>query len=119
MQSKAATVEAYIAEAPAGRQPYLKRLRQVFLECLPGYMEMMDYGMAVYRKGADDGTAFANQKQYISLYINENVVRANRSALAGLSVGKVCIRYANPKKINFDLNRRLLKETVRADSAAG
>lgn len=117
MQSKAATVEEYIREASDQRRPYLQRLRQLCLECLPGFTEEMAYGMAVYRKSAEDGAAFANQKQYISLYIHEDVVRANRAALAGLSVGKVCIRFPNPKKMDFELIRQLLEETRHAASA--
>jgi len=118
MQSSATTVDAYIAEAPADRQPALQRLRALCLECLPDYEERMAYGMPAYDRDGD-GVAFASQKHYISLYIlKQDVLDAHRAELAGLSLGKGCIRYTKPAKIDFDLVRRMLEES-RASTGPG
>lgn len=114
MQSKAKDVETYIQEAPAERREHLSRLRALCLEVLDGCEEVMEYGMPVYKRDGVGEVAFANQKQYISLYIKADVVNENRPLLSGLSVGKVCIRYASLKKMDFDVVRKLLEDTVRS-----
>ncbi len=46
MQSKATTVEEYLAELPAERREALQTVRAVILKNLPkGYAEGMQYGM--------------------------------------------------------------------------
>ena len=49
MQSKAATVEAYLAELPEDRREAIEAIRKVILKNLPkGYEEGMLYGMIGY-----------------------------------------------------------------------
>lgn len=120
MQSKAKDVTTYIQEAPAERQPYLEKLRALCREVLEGYDEVMEYGMAGYTRSGSDGVGFASQKQYISLYfVDVEVIEANRELLKGLSVGKCCVRYGSMKKMDFDVIRKLLEDTVRAEGEAG
>lgn len=69
MQSKAKDVTTYIQEATAERQTYLAKLRELCLEVLTGYQEGMDYGMPSYKQNGTIEVGFANQKNYISLYI--------------------------------------------------
>jgi uncharacterized protein YdhG (YjbR/CyaY superfamily) len=115
MQSKAKDVTTYLREAPADRQAALTMLRELCLEVLTGYEEGMDYGMPGYKKNGVSEVGFASQKNYISLYIlKEDVVQANRALLKGLSVGKGCIRYSNPKKMDMDVIRKLLVDTVQS-----
>ena len=115
MQSKAKDVTTYLQEAPADRQAHLTKLRELCLEVLTGYEEGMDYGMPGYKKNGVGEVGFASQKHYISLYIlKEEVVQANRALLKGLSVGKGCIRYSNPKKMDMDVIRKLLVDTVQS-----
>lgn len=111
MQSKAPDVESYIREAPAERQAALTRLRELCLRTLKGYTEVMTYGMPGYvAPGATEGAVgFASQKQYIALYIlKQPALEAHRAALAGLSVGKGCIRYRRPEQIDWAVVRKLL-----------
>jgi uncharacterized protein YdhG (YjbR/CyaY superfamily) len=117
MQSDAKTVTEYLQEVPEARREALTKLRALCLEALPGYEEVMDYGMPGYTRNGVDGVGFASQKNYISLYIlNQDVLDANRDALQGLSVGKCCIRYSNPKKMDFAVIRKLLEETAASSS---
>jgi len=117
MQSSAKDVTTYIQEAPAERQEYLAQLRELCLEILTGYEEVMEYGMPGYKKNGTGEVGFASQKNYISLYIlKEDVVQANRELLKGLSVGKGCIRYSNLKKMDKGVIRKLLVDTVNSNS---
>lgn len=51
-------------------------------------------------------------KSYISLYIlRQDALGAQRPFLTGLSVGKGCIRYARPDKIDFAVVRKMLIAT--------
>ena len=117
MQSKAKDVTAYILEATAERQAYLAKLRELCLEVLTGYEEGMEYGGPCYKHNGAIQVGFANQKHYISLYLlKEDVVQANREWLTGLSVGKGCIRFSNLKKMDMDVIRKLLADTVKSKS---
>ena len=118
--SKAATVDAYIAEAPAERRPWLERVRDLARRTLLGFEEKMAYGMPVYQRGDEPGGfAFASQKQYVALYItNPAVVAKNAEALAGLDMGKSCLRFRDPEGIDFALLEQLLADT-RDTPAAG
>ncbi len=118
MQSIATDVTSYLQELPDDRRVSLAQLRQLCLHTLEGYEEGMDYGMPSYKKNGVVEVAFASQKNYISLYIlKEAVVGAHRAQLAGLNVGKSCIRYTKPAKIDFVVVEQLLSAT--RDSAGG
>ena len=56
--------------------------------------------------------AFAKQTQHLSLYIlKQPVFDAHRADLAGLSLGKGCIRYRQPDQINWRVVESLLADT--------
>jgi hypothetical protein len=50
--------------------------------------------------------------------LKEEVVQANRALLKGLSVGKGCIRFSNLKKMDLEVVRKLLVDTVNSKSKA-
>jgi len=117
MQSTAQTVEAYIAEAPVERRAVLIKLRDLCRGILQGYEEAMEYGMPVYKKNGVDEVGFASQKNYISLYIlKQEALAPYRPLLTGISVGKGCIRYPKPEKIDFEVVEKLLRATVQSTS---
>ncbi len=69
VQSKAATVDDYIAEAPPERREALAKVREIAGRELAGCEERMMYGMPAYVRADGSGFAFASQKQYIALYV--------------------------------------------------
>ena len=116
MQSNANSVDDYIAEATPERQPALRAIRSICRELLPGYDERMAYGMAAYFKGEKGEVAFANQKQTISVYVLKvEVLKAHKPLLAGLNVGKSCIRYPNPARIDLAVLRTLLSAVAASN----
>ena len=119
MQSKASNVETYLADVPPDRRACLIRLRDLCLATLSGYEEGMDYGMPCYKKGGTPEVAFASQKSYISLYIMKKaVVDAHRDALQSASIGKGCIRFSKPEKIDFAVVEKMLSETASSHEEA-
>ncbi len=116
MQSKAKEVDQYLKEVPEERVEALKKLRQLCRDMLSGYEENMEYGMPSYSKDGVVEVAFASQKNYISLYIlKEPVMDKHRPTLTGLNLGKGCIRYTKPEKIDFEIVAKLLTDTLYSD----
>jgi uncharacterized protein YdhG (YjbR/CyaY superfamily) len=113
MQSDAKDVATYLQELPRERQECLRTLRNLCRSTLTGYDEGMDYGMPCYKKNGSVQVAFASQKNYISLYIlKAAVVNANRQLLKGLNVGKSCIKYTKPDRVDFSIVKKLLSDTL-------
>ena len=118
MQSDAKKVDEYLAEVPDERKEALVRLRQLCLDTLAGYEESMEYGMPSYKvPDSEVEVAFASQRNYISLYVmKEAVLNEYRPALEGLNLGKGCVRYTKPEKMDFEVIEQLLAASRDSDS---
>ena len=115
MQSKAADVPTYLKELSEPRRAVLTKLRRVCRESLKGYEESMAYGMPVYKLKGVVEVGFASQVQYISLYaMKREVVDRYRESLPGCQIGKGCIRFRNPEKIDFEVVRKLLVDIAKS-----
>jgi uncharacterized protein YdhG (YjbR/CyaY superfamily) len=112
MRSDATTVARYIAEQPKQWQPTLKLLRAACKKRLPGYIEGIAHGMPSYARAGQIEVGFAKQARHLSLYVmKQPVFEAHRSELAGLSLGKGCIRYRQPEQVDWAIVSRLLADT--------
>ena len=133
MQSKATTVEEYLAELPKDRRDALEAIRRIILENLPkGYEEGMQYGMigyfvphSVYPPGYHCDpkqplpfAGLASQKNHISIYLM--CIYSDRKheawfreawAKTGkkLDMGKSCVRF---KKID-DVLLKVIGQAVK------
>ena len=117
MQSTAKDVTAYLEEAPVERKTALEELRRLCLANLKGFEESMQYGGPCYSRNGVVEVGFASQKHFIGLYIlRTDVMKAHKEMLKikGVSLGKGCIRYSKPEKIDFKVVKSLLKATVRS-----
>ncbi len=128
MQSKAKTVDAYLAELPADRRTALSAVRKVILANLDksGYEEGMTYGMigyyvphrvfpAGYHCDPKQPVPFVNlgsQKNYISLHMMglygdsahaKWFTEAWAKTGKKLDKGKACIRFKNLEDIALDV----------------
>ncbi len=102
MQSDAIDVDSYLAGVPDGRRAVLTELRDACRGLLAGFAESMSYGMPAYSRDGITEVAWASQKRYISLYVmRTDILDAHRGQLAGLDVGKGCIRYRSPAAVDF------------------
>ena len=62
--------------------------------------------------------AFASQKHYMSFYLLDGeIVEKNRHLLAGLSVGKGCIRFKDISKLPEPTIRAMLREAAITNEA--
>ena len=113
MTSSANTVDQYLEEVPGERRQALTRFRALCRERLVGFTEDMRYGMPSYSRDDTVEVAFASQKQNIALYVlRTNVLDRHRDAFSKSAVGKGCVRYRNPDKIDFARVGQMLDETV-------
>jgi uncharacterized protein YdhG (YjbR/CyaY superfamily) len=114
MQSTAQNVTIYLNEIPAEREPALAKLRDLCCFLLKDFEESMTYGMPSYSRNGEVEVAFASQKNFIALYIlRTDVMNTHRDLLKvkGVSLGKGCIRYTKPEKIDFKVIVMMLKAT--------
>lgn len=87
-------------------------LRHLRRKVLKGLEERMAYGGRCYATNGTIEVGFASQKCYISLCIpRQDALETQRPFLKGLSVGKGCIRYTRPDRIDFAVVERLLGAT--------
>lgn len=141
MQSKAATVDQYMAELPPDRRAALEILRDVFRRNIDtSAVEVMGYGLpgfaiphSVYPLGyhCDPSqplplAGWASQKQYMSMYLfclycDEKLkswfTDAWRKAGKKLDMGKGCIRFRSIDDVPLDvvaecLRRMTVKRTI-------
>jgi len=113
MQSDAVDVDRYVEEISGPRKPVIRALREACRAELTAFTEAMAYGMPGYSRDGQIEISFANQKQYISLYVTRtDVMAAHRDRLAHLDVGKSCIRYRKPEDVDLDVVRSILRATA-------
>ena len=133
MQSKATTVDAYLAELPEERREAISSIRGVILKNLPnGYEEGMQWGMigyyvphSLYPAGYHcqpeeplPVASLASQKNHMAfyglgLYINEAQARwfVEEWNKAGkkLDMGKSCVRFKTLDDVALDVIGRAIK----------
>ncbi len=128
MQSKATTVDAYIAELPEDRQKIINEFRKVIKKNMPkGFQECMNYGMigwvvphtkypSGYHCNPKDPLPFmglASQKNsvnfyHMGIYGDPKLLKWFTEAHAKaspkkLDMGKSCVRYKKQEDIPFTL----------------
>jgi uncharacterized protein YdhG (YjbR/CyaY superfamily) len=113
VRSDAATVDAYLAAVPEDRRDRRWLIRRLCLVHLPDHGEAMQWGMPVYRRSGRAEFAWASQNRYISVYVMKpGAVAANAERLAGLDMGKGCLRLKPLAAVDSDLIGALLDATA-------
>lgn len=141
MQSAAASVDAYLDEAPADRQAALRQLRALLRDRLTplGFEEGMSYGMVGYvvphsrypagyhcdPKLPLPFLSFASQKASINLYHMGLYAQPElmawfqaehaKASPHKLDVGKSCVRYKKPEHLPYELIDRLAQRMSASD----
>ncbi len=139
MQSKAATVAAYLKALPAERRKALQEVRKVIKAHLPkGYKEVMQYGMISYvvplsvypagylndKKTPLPYAALAAQKHHLAVYLmniyadkdaSKWFTEAYRKSRKKLDAGKSCVRFKKLEDLPLDvIGKAVARHTVSA-----
>lgn len=136
MQSKAVTVEEYLAGLPEDRKHIISEMRRIILENIPeGFAEVMSYGMvgyvvphAIFPAGYHCDPKLplpfinlASQKNYIALYhmgmyegrllewFKEEWAKVSKKKL---DMGKACIRFKKPEDVPLQLIGELVSRVT-------
>lgn len=112
MSEKVQNVDEYLESLVPERRAALTEVRRVIQATVPGAQETLKYRMPTYEYADGALCAFASQKQYMSLYMDTELVEKHREELAGLDVGKSCIRFRKLEKLPLDTVQTILQETV-------
>jgi hypothetical protein len=123
-QSKASTVEEYLAELPDHRKETIAAVRKVILDNLPaGYEETIQYGMISYVIPRErypktyngqplSYLSLASQKNHVSLYLmcvygdsetERWFAEGFRASGKKLNRGKSCVRFKHIEDLPVDL----------------
>jgi uncharacterized protein YdhG (YjbR/CyaY superfamily) len=102
-----------VRSLPATRRAPIQRLREIIQRELPGYREGIEYGMPFYRLGPTEGFAFASRSSGVSVYVGGRVLSTFRTELAKEDLGKGCIRYRHPERIDWELLTRIVRSMAR------
>jgi uncharacterized protein YdhG (YjbR/CyaY superfamily) len=112
MSRKNPDVDEYMEKLEPRRRDALAQLRSLIVTTAPDAIETMRYKMPTYEYGDGVLCAFASQKQYMSLYMEVAVVEEQKAALAGLNIGKSCIRFTSLEKLPLEQVQVMLNQTV-------
>ena len=119
MTGKSTQVDDYMVELEPTRRAALDEVRALILETVPDAKETLKYRMPTYEYRGGVLCAFASQKQYMSLYMDTELVAKHRAELAGLNVGKSCIRFRKLEKLPLATVRIILEETLQRPEYRG
>lgn len=134
MQSKATSVQAYLAELPPDRRAAMEAVRKVIRANLDkDYIENMSYGMIAYcvphrvyppgyhcnPRQALPFAALASQKQYMSVYLCVFMSPAREAWFRAawkktgkkLDMGKSCIRFRKLDDLALDVIGAFIRRT--------
>ena len=124
VQSKAKTVDEYLASLPADRRDAISRVREVILKNLPaGFEEMMEFGMIgyaiplsrfpkTYNGHPLPVAGLASQKQYMAVYLMcvygekkvlDWFVKEYKATGKRLDMGKSCVRFRKVDDLPLDV----------------
>lgn len=116
MPEKPATVEEYISSLEPERRDILTSLRELVRRAAPEATESMSYGMPTYELNGYVA-AFASQKQYVSLYMDTDLLAEHRQDFGHLNCGKSCIRFKRLEQLPLEVVEKMLVKTVQKRQA--
>jgi uncharacterized protein YdhG (YjbR/CyaY superfamily) len=117
VSSRNPAVDDYMDKLALERRAALAVVRSLVFETVPDAVESMRYRMPTYEFENGVLCALASQKHYMSLYMDAELVEKHGEELAGLDVGKSCIRFRKLEKLPLDTVTAILRETVQRINA--
>jgi uncharacterized protein YdhG (YjbR/CyaY superfamily) len=105
-------VDKYLKDLDGIRRSSLSGLRDLIAETIPEIHETMKYRMPTYEL-SEMVCAFASQKHYMSLYMDQDLIEKYRDRFGKLNVGKSCIRFKKLSELPLEVIKAILVETVQ------
>src|SRR5689334_3334767 len=108
-----ASIDAYIAAAPAEVQPVLQKVRETIQKAAPKAEETISYGMPTFTLKGDYLVYFAAFKKHIGLYPSPVGVAEFKDAQARYGAGQGSLRFPLDEPIPYALIRQWVKYRVK------
>ncbi|MCA9949296.1 MAG: DUF1801 domain-containing protein [Anaerolineales bacterium] len=105
-------IDAYLETLPPARREALTTLRGWMHAALPEAQEVIEYGMPGLFQD-ELICSYKSQKNYMSLYMDVDVVAAHKEALGHLNCGKSCIRFRRIDQLPKATIIQMLQETAQ------
>jgi uncharacterized protein YdhG (YjbR/CyaY superfamily) len=110
---KSKKIDDYLETLPDNRRESVRQLRELIANALPEARELIEYNMPAVAVTDDDIVcSYKSQKNYISLYMDVELVEKYKEGLADLNCGKSCIRFTRFEKLPQDVIKKILVETA-------
>ena len=120
MSAPAKNVDEYIATAPSDKRAALTKLRNTIKAAAPKANEMVSYGMAGYKQGANRVAYFAYWKGHIALYgTSYEFIKAHAAELKPYVQSKGTIQFPTDKPLPYGLVTRIVKARIAEIDKAG
>jgi uncharacterized protein YdhG (YjbR/CyaY superfamily) len=113
MQSKAATVDAYLAEISDERREITSAIRTMVNRAAPRCQESMAYGMPGWDLGGH-WIALAWQRHCLALFVSDpDLVRELALATGSRDFGMSCLRWPSPRHVRLEGLRALIEAAAK------
>jgi uncharacterized protein YdhG (YjbR/CyaY superfamily) len=120
MGAPAKNVDEYIASAPNDKRAALTKLRNTIKAAAPKANEIISYGMAGYKQGANRVAYFAYWKGHIALYgTSYEFIEAHAAELKPYVQSKGTIQFPADKPLPYPLVTKIVKARVAEIEKAG
>lgn len=96
----------------------LQRLREFVKAQLPEATEDLTYNMPTYSQNDQVVVSLASQRNYMSLYMDMDLVEEHRAELGDLDCGRSCIRFKKLDDLPLDVIGTILQETVERQKSS-
>jgi uncharacterized protein YdhG (YjbR/CyaY superfamily) len=114
-----ATVEAFLAQVPEPAHAALQRLREQIRSAAPGAVELINYGVPMFRVGGKNLVSYAAARTHCSFFVQSpSIMEQFASELSGYDTAKGTIRFKPEKPIAATLVKKIVKARIEENAAA-
>jgi len=111
--SAAKDVDAFLAKVPADKRAALTRLRKTIKAAAPKAVELINYGVPMFRLDGKNLVSYAAAANHCSFYVQSPAtMRAFAAELKDYKQGKGSIQFAADKPLPAALVTRLVKARI-------
>jgi uncharacterized protein YdhG (YjbR/CyaY superfamily) len=106
-------VDAFLAKVPADKRAALQKLRKTIKAAAPKAVELINYGVPMFRLDGKNLVSYAAAAKHCSFYVQSPaVMRAFAAELKDYKQGKGSIQFAADKPIPATLVTKLVKARI-------
>ena len=105
-------IDQYISQFPEEVQEILKKIRSLILECAPGAVELMSYGMPGYKLNKRPLVYFAGYKNHIGFYATPSGHTQFLGKLSKYKQGKGSVQFPLNEEMPYDLIEEMVRFRV-------